>query len=139
LFQPGGHTGAAPLGPVAGTFGWCELATPDVDAARRFYTELFGWTARESKNSDMPYTEWVAHDQPIGGMMPLMPQHGDAPPHWLPYVMVDDCDATVQKASAAGGSVCVSPMDIPHVGRIAVFNDPTGAMLAIIHLQENPQ
>jgi hypothetical protein len=136
LFQPGGHSGAASLGAVAGTFGWCELATSDVDSARRFYAELFGWTAQDSQSADMPYTEWVVEGRHIGGMMPLTPQHGDAPPHWMPYVLVDDCDATMQKVESAGGSTCVPPMDIPDVGRFALFNDPTGAVLAIVHLQQ---
>ena len=31
-----------------GTFSWAELVTSDADAAKAFYTELFGWTYRDS-------------------------------------------------------------------------------------------
>jgi predicted enzyme related to lactoylglutathione lyase len=27
-----------------GAFSWCELMTPDPEAAKRFYGTLFGWT-----------------------------------------------------------------------------------------------
>lgn len=82
----------------------------------------------------MPYTEWVAHGESIGGMMEMTKQHGAAPPHWMPYVLVDDCDATMAKVASAGGQTIVPPMDIPEVGRMAMFSDPAGAALAIVHL-----
>ena len=134
LFQPGEHKGAAQLGPVHGTFGWSELATRDTAAAKVFYSDLFDWTPHESKDASMPYTEWVAHGQPIGGMMEMTKEHGDAPPHWMPYVLVDDCDGTMAKVTTAGGHSIVPPMDIPGVGRMGMFSDPTGAVLAIVHL-----
>jgi len=133
LFEPGAHRGAAELGAVAGTFGWSELATRDTGAAKEFYTRLFDWSVKESQDG-MPYTEWVVAGRSIGGMMPMTPMHGQAPPHWLPYVLVDDCDATMQKVAAAGGTTLVPGMDIPHVGRFGVFQDPTGAALAVVAL-----
>jgi len=30
-----------------GTFCWADLGTPDADAAKRFYTALFGWSAED--------------------------------------------------------------------------------------------
>ena len=134
LFKSGGHEGAAQLGPVDGTFGWNELATRDTAAAKTFYSDLFDWTAKESEIPGMAYTEWVAHGQPVGGMMEMTKEHGDAPPHWMPYVFVDDCDGTMSKVAAAGGSTIVPPMDIPNVGRMGMFSDPTGAVLAIIKM-----
>jgi predicted enzyme related to lactoylglutathione lyase len=136
LFQPGEHPGAAQLGPVPGAFGWSELATNDTARARAFYTELFNWDAKESEPGAMPYTEFQVGDRSIGGMMQLTPQHGDAPPHWLPYVLVADCHATVAKVRELGGQVIVPATDIPNVGQFAVFADPTDAVLAVIKLEE---
>jgi predicted enzyme related to lactoylglutathione lyase len=134
IFQAGGHPGIAQLGPVPGTFGWSELATRDTAAAKTFYTELFGWTAKTDDNPEMPYTEFQVEGKSIGGMMAMTPQHGDAPPHWLPYVMVKDCRATAKKVESLGGHLFVPPMDIPNVGTFSVFQDPTGAVLAVIQL-----
>jgi len=134
LFKPGEHPGAAQLGPGSPTFGWSELATRDTKAAKVFYTELLNWKAKEDSTGPMQYTEFQVGSTSVGGMMAMTPQHGDAPPHWLPYVMVKDCDATTAKAEKAGGRVLVPPMDIPKVGRFSVMMDPTGAVLATITL-----
>ena len=134
LFQPGEHPGAAQLGLTPGTFCWSELATRDTRAAKVFYSELFDWKAKSGQAAPMEYTEFMANGQPIGGMMEMTPQHGDAPPHWLPYVTVEDPDDTAAKVSKFGGQVLVPPMDIPNVGRFSVFMDPTGAAFAVIRL-----
>ena len=52
--------------------------------------------------------------------------------HWLPYVSVDDPDATLSRARRLGAEICTGPMDIPGVGRFGVFTDPTGASLAVM-------
>ena len=59
---------------------------------------------------------------------------GPVPPNWLPYFMVEDCNATADKAAASGGKLMMPPMDIPNVGRFAVIQDPQGAAFAIIKL-----
>ena len=74
-----------------------------------------------------------------GGVLPqgfyaMTEQHGDAPPHWLPYVLVDDCNESAAKVTQLGGNILVPPTDVPNVGRFAVFTDPAGACLAIIKL-----
>ena len=137
LFKPGAHKGAAQLGPLDGTFGWTELATRDTAAAKVFYSGLFDWKPKDSEIPGMPYTEWVAQEQSVGGMMEMTPEHGDAPPHWMPYVFVDDCDAIMAKVDAGGGTTLVPAMDIPNVGRMGVFMDPTGAALAVIKMEHS--
>ena len=54
------------------------------------------------------------------------------PSMWLPYVAVDDCDATARQAAALGGEVLAAPVDVPGVGRYAVLADPLGAAIAVI-------
>ena len=134
MFKPDGDAGAAQLGPVDGTFGWSELATRDTAAAKTFYGDLFDWTPKTSEIPGIPYTEFVAHGQPVGGMMEMPKEQGDAPPYWMPYVFVDDCDGTMAKVAGAGGTTVVPPMDIPNVGRMGMFSDPTGAMLSVIKM-----
>ena len=64
-----------------GDFSWTELMTNDVEASRKFYTELLGWAAE-----DMPmgeggsYVVVKAGDQSIGGIM-KMPK--EVPPGFL--------------------------------------------------------
>ena len=54
------------------------------------------------------------------------------PTLWTPYVHVADTDAAVAKAKGLGANIVVPPTDVPHVGRLAVFVDPQGAVLAVM-------
>ncbi|UCE31486.1 MAG: VOC family protein, partial [Burkholderiales bacterium] len=48
-----------------------------------------------------------------------------------PYVLVDDCNFTANKAKELGGKILVPPTNIPNVGDFSVFADPTGAVLSL--------
>jgi len=111
------------------TLSWNELQARDLDKARAFYTGLFGWSLKESPD----YTEIHLGKRGIGGMMESKAPPG-APSFWLPYFLVENCDATVGKASASGGAVHVPGTDIPNVGRFAVLQDPQGAAFSIIQM-----
>lgn len=112
-----------------GRFVWHELMTSDTGAAKRFYGELFGWTTKDVDMGGFTYTMLSAGEVGVGGMMTLDPNHG-VPPHWMSYVSVDDVDAVVERARAAGATIGVEPQDIPHVGRFAVIGDPQGAWIS---------
>jgi predicted enzyme related to lactoylglutathione lyase len=119
-----------------GTICWAELASRDVEAAKKFYTELLGWKLTGSQAAGMNYTEIVVGDNHIGGMYQLTDEYGeaDAPSHWISYVAVDDVDSAAKRTEELGGTVRVPPMDIPNVGRFCVINDPTGAAISLIKL-----
>jgi predicted enzyme related to lactoylglutathione lyase len=57
-------------------------------------------------------------------------QHG-VPPHWNAYVTVADADATSARARELGGTVLAPPFDVMDAGRMAVLQDPTGAVISI--------
>ncbi len=134
VFKAGAHCGTTTDPMTPGAFGWIELNTRDTDAAKAFYTSLFGWSARTDEGP-MPYTEWTLPEcQPFAGMMKMQDQWGHAPPHWLGYVMVDDCDATFAKATQLGATPYCPPMTVENVGRMAVVADPQGATFAFIKL-----
>jgi len=123
--------------PVDGTFCWNELATRDLEGAKRFYTELLGWQLKGSDAAGMAYHEIVApNGEHIGGLYQMGPEYGDAPAHWMAYVAVPDVDARAARVESLGGKVCVPPTDIPNVGRFCVINDPSGATLSLITLKE---
>ena len=115
----------------AGVFVWDELVTPDVDAAQRFYEGVFGWTTSDMGPEYRGYRILNVGETGIAGLMAL-PEDWGLPPHWQPYVFVEDPDATVAKAKELGGRVAMEPMDIPKVGRIAVLLDAQGAKFGII-------
>lgn len=132
LWQAKQHAGVGVTGEP-GSFGWCQLNVPSGgrEAAKKFYTSVFGWTTREDP---MPmgdvYTTWLLPGL-RGGMMP-MTSDVRTHAHWLIYFASADVDATATKAKSLGGDVMVPPMDIPGVGRFAVLADPQGAIFAIV-------
>jgi predicted enzyme related to lactoylglutathione lyase len=118
---------------TSGAFSWCELMTTDPAAAKKFYTELFGWELQEMSMPHMQYTVVKAGGAPIGGIMSMPPNlPPGVPPNWGAYVTVPDIDATAKKALALGGSILMPPTDIPNVGRFAVIRDAQGAVLSAI-------
>lgn len=138
VWEPKEHYGADLVGQP-GSACWCELATRDTATAKAFFTALFGWDLKESQNPTMEYTELINGGRPIGGMMPMQgDQWKGVPPHWLIYFMVDDCDATVKRATELGGKTIVTPTDIPNTGRFSIIQDPQGAVFAVIKLLPMP-
>ena len=111
-----------------GHFYWNELMTRDVDKAKAFYAATIGWSFDAMPMPDGTY--WVAKmgDAAVGGLFPLTsPQFDGVPESWMPYLAVDDVDARVKNAQAAGAKLMRPLFDIPGVGRIAILTEPGGA------------
>ncbi len=132
MWQPKQHPGAGILNEPS-ALCWTELATRDPQAAERFYTQLFGWTAKRSTPVDTSeYVAFSNHGQPGAGMMRMPPQvPPQVPAYWMPYFQVANCDERAAKATGLGASLVVGPDDIPKTGRFAILRDPQGAMFAI--------
>lgn len=110
-----------------GTPCWTDLATPDLEAAERFYGELFGWEIPERPDSaDMGgYRRARLRGRDVAGAMPLM-QEGQ-PPVWSTHISVSDVDAISSVVQENGETMVAEPMDVGEYGRLAVFTDPEGA------------
>jgi len=118
-----------------GNWYWHELATTDTDAAKAFYTEMFGWEWQGMDMGEMGMYHVIMHGgEPHGGVMdiPEEPKKQGVPPHWMTYIQVDDVDASTAKAKTHGGNILVEPFDIPNVGRMSVIQDPQGAVFSIM-------
>ena len=51
------------------------------------------------------------------------------PTGWFTNMAVDDSDARFASALAAGAELCMPVFEVPTVGRIAILQDPTGALI----------
>ena len=117
-----------------GTFCWTDLATTDQDAAKQFYGQLFGWSA-----VDYPVGEGVVYSmmqvdgKDVGAISPQPQQQRDAgvPPVWNSYVSVESADAAADRAQKLGATVHAPAFDVMDVGRMAVLQDPTGAVFQV--------
>lgn len=122
-------------GYSAGTFGWVDYATADLDAAKSFYGELFHWSLDDggTTSGGDPYVMARLNGKDVGGLMKLSAEQVQmgVPPHWNSYVAVDDVDAAAAHVAELGGEVHAGPMDLPEAGRIAAVADPTGAVFLL--------
>ena len=109
-----------------GAFIWHENQSTDVEAAKPFYTELFGWET-EAWPGEMPYTVINSGGKSHGGFIAAQ---GGAPSHWLGHVLVEDADEAARRAEATGGKILFGPQSMPDVGRFALIADPQGAVVS---------
>ena len=112
--------------PVTGGPCWTELGTSDMAAARRFYTELFGWRHETDPRQEAGgYT--VAHlgDAAVAALTPLFQESQRVA--WNVSFAVADADTAAEQVTAAGGTVLLGPMDVLDMGRFTVALDPAGA------------
>jgi predicted enzyme related to lactoylglutathione lyase len=118
--------------PAKGQVSWHDLATTDHEAAWAFYSELFGWKKMEAMDmgGGNMYQMFGRSEFPLGGMYNKPPEM-PAPPNWLPYIMVDDVNASVEEIQQLGGQILNGPMEVPGGDLVAQCLDPQGAAFAI--------
>ncbi|MGW8763652.1 VOC family protein [Streptomyces sp. NPDC055815] len=140
VWQPG-ETQGVELVDEPVSLSWTELYTSDAAAAKEFYGGVLGWWFDDM---DLPgdagtYSLITPAGLPAermhGGLMQvaeadLALAHGK--PYWHPVFAVADCDATVDKVNAHGGSVQMGPVDMEGVGRLAVCLDPSNADFVVL-------
>ncbi|MGP9018396.1 VOC family protein [Streptomyces sp. BR1] len=138
VWQPGDHDGFG-VADAVGSATWIELYSTDAAAAKEFYAKVFPWRYA-------PEFALGAHHftvvRPVGGaaddvhcaIMQLAPENlaAGSGSEWHPYFEVADCDAVMAAASERGATVIVPPVDVPSVGRVAMFLDPAGAVFAVM-------
>jgi uncharacterized protein len=116
-----------------GAFSWSELMTNDAGAAAAFYGKLFGWKVDTMDMGIGPYHVLKVGDVAVGGIMKSPPDSPPGmPPMWGTYVTVDNVEKTLTECAALGGKTLVPAMDVPGVGRMAVIQDPQGAVLSVM-------
>lgn len=131
------HAGQARFENAPGSFCWAELGTHDVDRAGGFYTRILPY---DSDVQDMgepmgPYTVFKVGDAPAAGMYRFPVEMAKVPPHWLPYFVVEDIDASTARAQDLGGAKICPIGEAPGVGRVVILRDPQGANFALLEPQ----
>lgn len=131
LLQPSGDAPGHDGQPKVGEFSWHELMADNHAEALEFYQELFGWEKHDTMDMGEAgiYQLFGRGGVPAGGMMnkpPEMPMGA-----WNVYARVTDVDEAASRVSAGGGTVLHGPMEVPGGDRVAVCQDPQGAVFSI--------
>jgi predicted enzyme related to lactoylglutathione lyase len=108
---------------------WVDLAAKDPAAARDFYAKVLGWDVQVNPEPEYGgYGRAVAGGKDAAGIGGAMSP--DQPAAWSLYVGTDDAEALATKVTEAGGTVVMAPFDVGDQGRMAVFQDASGAFIS---------
>ena len=120
--------------PLLGKVIWYDLITEDLDSARQFYGELFGWEFQKGPDREgNPYILAKHNGRYAAGILQLeRPAEGNRYSRWLGYMTVDDLEIALATVRSAGGTVYESSRDIGDVGKVAAIADSQNAVLGLI-------
>jgi len=123
-----------------GTFCWPELATTDQKGAVAFYRDLVGWDVAECPiGPDGVYSMFQTRGLDAGAAYTMRDEERKAaPPHWNMYVAVESADAAAARVKELGATVMVEPFDVMDLGRMAVIQDPSGAVFEVWEAKTSP-
>ena len=121
-----------------GIFCWADLGTTDADAAKAFYTSVFGWEAEDTAVGEGGvYTTFRLDGRDVAALYEMgEEERSTLTPHWSSYVAVEDVDALAPKVLDLGGEVLAHPFDVMQAGRMTALRDPTGATLHLWQARE---
>ena len=117
-----------------GSFCWSELATTNVEAAKKLYCELFGWSTVDYPIPGGVYTMFQVDGNDVAAVHAA---HPGTPPHWGVYFSVTSADEAAAKVEPLGGKLVAAPFDVMEAGRMAVIQDPHGAMFSLWQAKGN--
>ncbi|MEU9761049.1 VOC family protein [Streptomyces sp. NPDC047987] len=105
---------------------WVDVQLPDLEAGKRFYGELFGWTFRPGEG---PYADAFSGGRLVAAL--VAKQDGRMPTAWGVYFATDDIVASVARIREAGGTVITDPAWVGRAGVVAQAADPGGAVFGL--------
>ncbi|SPF04281.1 VOC family protein [Streptomyces sp. MA5143a] len=137
---------------------WIDVQLPDVEAGKRFYGELFGWTFKVAPgdgahevwaylpeasptSSDAPsdIAQGAPSDVPLAPVAALVPKpDGRMPTVWTPHFATPDAVALTARLRAAGGQVITTPTPVGDLGVAALATDPEGAVFGLWQAGTHP-
>ena len=114
-----------------------DVAADDLERARKFYGELFGWKMEQPPGMTDYYlieTQGLSGEAGVGGGLG---KRGDPGQRITSYVGVDSVDAYSARVDRLGGKVVQPKMTVPGWGYMAVCLDTEGNMFGL--WQDDPK
>ena len=116
--------------PVGGFF-WVDLLAREPGEIAEFYKKLAPYEIEEREiTGELTHTLLNASGMPRAGIVSVDDEANRSA--WVPYVRVEDVDATLEKVVDGGGFAVVSPDPVLLGGNLAIFVDPNGAYVGIL-------
>ncbi|WP_338673982.1 VOC family protein [Streptomyces sp. SCSIO 30461] len=115
-------------GFVEGAPCWVDAMLPDLEAGRRFYGGLFGWTFEDSGEEFGSYHEARLEGRSAAGMFPV-PSGQEPVAAWNLHFAAPDVASLADRVAAAGGKLVDGPTKVGDAGTQLLFTDPGGAVV----------
>lgn len=109
---------------------WLEINTPDVEAAKDFYSRVLGWHFRQRSTGN--FVGYAVNELPVASFT----QIEDADVDWRVYFRVADVPEATAAVAVSRGRILRSPARVEGLGHLAVIEDPTGAVFALSEASE---
>jgi predicted enzyme related to lactoylglutathione lyase len=119
-------TSGASVGFEEGVPCWVDARLSDVEAGKRFYGELFGWTFQEAYGS----ATW-AYSEGSAVAALASKRDGRMPTVWTVYFATHDAAGTARRIREAGGELITAPVPVGPYGTMALAADPEGAVFGL--------
>ncbi|MFE0671971.1 VOC family protein [Streptomyces sp. NPDC058867] len=116
---------------VEGVPCWVDAQLPDVEAGKRFYGELFGWSFPEDEE---PYA--LKDGERVAALVPKT--DGRMPTVWTVYFATPDAVALARRIRDAGGQIVTAPVPSGEEGTTALVTDAEGAVFGLWQADAHP-
>jgi predicted enzyme related to lactoylglutathione lyase len=122
--------------PTSHSIVWFEIPADDVERAKSFYGELFGWKIERFPG---PMEYWHidtggSDDTPDGG---LLKRQNPGQQGITNYIGVASVDESAVKVEKLGGKICMAKTAVPEMGYFAICQDPENNVFALWERNEN--
>jgi len=133
VWQAGSHIGAG-IFNEHGSYSWNELHSNHLEAARKFYTDVFGFEYDDLTTPDFAYLAFklAGAETGVGGMTTNEMAPPGTPSSWWTWFQVDDTDAAAAKVTELGGSLLMPPEETPF-GHMAIATGAQGELFGLIN------
>jgi predicted enzyme related to lactoylglutathione lyase len=113
---------------------WVDASLPDVEAGKRFYGELFGWSfdavGPRGMEGGPPGAAWAHREgDPVAALLPK--RDGRMPTVWTVYLATRDATALSRRIPEEGGQLIAAPAPMGRLGRQALAVGPEGAVFGL--------
>nr|WP_174721513.1 VOC family protein [Streptomyces fragilis] len=113
---------------------WVDASLPDVEAGKRFYGELFGWSfdavGPRGVEGGPPGAAWAHREgEPVASLLPK--RDGRMPTVWTVHLATRDATAVARRITEEGGQMISAPAPVGRLGRQALAAGPEGAVFGL--------
>jgi predicted enzyme related to lactoylglutathione lyase len=119
--------------PETGAIGWTDLTVENAQDVKEFYRQVVGWTVSEVDMGG--YSDFCMNapgtGRGVAGICHARGSNTGLPAQWLPYITVENLEASAARCEALGGKVLAGPKGAGGGARYCVIRDPAGAVAAL--------